>query len=144
MAHLFSASLFIHGPADVWPGCGVRWQSPSYSYQGHAFPWPVWIRIAGVHPPFIYSSKPRFIPASFIILGVRPMSPFIYSYAHCPVAQPSIAPQGVIGLIHTLADGCSRLGARYPAGAPFIHTRIDICPQYGLKSLPPQQKCRSK
>ena len=60
MAHLFSASLFIHGPADVWPGCGVRWQSPSYSYQGHAFPWPVWIRIAGVHPPFIhpYSLRP--------------------------------------------------------------------------------------
>ena len=74
---------------------------------------PVWIRIAGVHPPFIYPSSAEvahalalhvqqafhlFIQAStpFIILGVRPLSPFIYSSAHCPVAQPSTAPKGVI------------------------------------------------
>ena len=67
------------------------------------------------------------------------MSPLIHSYAHCPVAQPSTAPQGVIGLIHTLADGCSRLGARYPAGAPVIHTRIDIFPAQSTISGPSAQ-----
>ena len=112
-----SRNLFIH-PADsaqtaledefIAPRRFIHPRGPLMSGQAaepagsrkfiHPGAMPVWIRIAGVHPPFIYSSSAEvahalalqvqqafhlFIPASthFIILGVRPLSPFIYPSA---------------------------------------------------------------
>ena len=86
-----SRNLFIQPPSTGSPAHGLAEGGRIYSSSA---------QLAHTLALQVQQAFHLFIPASthFIILGVRPLSPFIYSSAHCPVAQTSTAPKGVIYL----------------------------------------------